>query len=104
MNICIIAPNFAPEFTGCGKYSTDIATVLAKDGHKILILTGNPHYPSVEEFIDNKTQNSDLDRVIIERITDRLGRFSGLMGRLYDSLHFGFCIRTYIKREWFFIS
>jgi colanic acid biosynthesis glycosyl transferase WcaI len=42
---CIIAINYAPEVTGCGPYTTDLAERLVNAGHNVTVITGLPHYP-----------------------------------------------------------
>jgi colanic acid biosynthesis glycosyl transferase WcaI len=37
--------NFAPEKTGIGKYSGDIAAWLAERGHSVPVVAAAPHYP-----------------------------------------------------------
>lgn len=44
-SICIIAINYAPEATGCGPYTTDLAERLVRKGHKVSVIAGLPHYP-----------------------------------------------------------
>jgi len=44
-HFCIIAINYAPEVTGCGPYTTDLAERLVNAGHNVTVITGLPHYP-----------------------------------------------------------
>jgi glycosyltransferase involved in cell wall biosynthesis len=44
-HFCIIAINYAPEVTGCGPYTTDLAERLVNEGHNVTVITGLPHYP-----------------------------------------------------------
>lgn len=37
--------NYAPEVTGVGVYTTDVAAALAARGHQLTVITGLPHYP-----------------------------------------------------------
>jgi colanic acid biosynthesis glycosyl transferase WcaI len=99
MKIFLLAPNFSPEFIGCGKYSKDIADVLTLDGHDVTVLTGNPHYPNTTEFqsYDIITDNQfDFDLV---RVVNNLGRFKGLFGKLYDALSYGFGVYNYFRKN-----
>lgn len=45
MKILIYGINFAPELTGIGKYSGEMAAWLADAGHDVRVLTAPPHYP-----------------------------------------------------------
>jgi len=42
---CIIAINYAPEVTGCGPYTTDLAERLVNEGHQVTVIAGLTHYP-----------------------------------------------------------
>lgn len=45
MRILIYGINFAPELTGIGKYSGEMADMLAKMGHEVRVITAPPYYP-----------------------------------------------------------
>ena len=45
MRILIHSLNFAPEPTGVGKYSGEMAGWLAEQGHEVRVVTAPPHYP-----------------------------------------------------------
>jgi colanic acid biosynthesis glycosyl transferase WcaI len=45
MRILIHSLNFAPEPTGVGKYSGEMAEWLAEQGHEVRVVTAPPHYP-----------------------------------------------------------
>jgi len=46
MHLLIIGLNFAPELTGIGKYTSEMAAWFAERGHSITIVTTPPYYPS----------------------------------------------------------
>ncbi|MES2835251.1 MAG: WcaI family glycosyltransferase [Pseudomonadota bacterium] len=46
MRILIHGMNYAPEFTGVGRYTGEIAVHLAAQGHEICVVTAPPHYPA----------------------------------------------------------
>ncbi|WP_435414256.1 glycosyltransferase [Polaribacter aestuariivivens] len=57
-NILILSPFFYPELISTGKFNTDLARELAKQGHNITILCFHPFYPNwktkkSEDFINN---------------------------------------------------
>jgi colanic acid biosynthesis glycosyl transferase WcaI len=45
MRILIYSTNFAPEPTGIGKYSGDMAAWLADHGHEVRVVAAPPYYP-----------------------------------------------------------
>jgi colanic acid biosynthesis glycosyl transferase WcaI len=48
MRILIYSANFAPEPTGIGKYSGEMAVWLAEHGHQVRVVTAPPYYPNWE--------------------------------------------------------
>jgi colanic acid biosynthesis glycosyl transferase WcaI len=45
MRILIYGINFAPELTGIGKYTGEMAAFLAENGHQVRVITTPPYYP-----------------------------------------------------------
>jgi colanic acid biosynthesis glycosyl transferase WcaI len=45
VRILIHGINFAPELTGIGKYTGEMATWLAEHGHEVRVVTAPPYYP-----------------------------------------------------------
>ena len=45
MKILIYGINFSPELTGIGKYTGEMASWLAHQGHKVRVITAPPYYP-----------------------------------------------------------
>ncbi len=45
MRILIVGLNYAPELTGVGKYSAEMAEALVADGHEVRVVCGPPYYP-----------------------------------------------------------
>lgn len=45
MRILIVGINYAPELTGIGKYSSEMAEWLATAGHQVRVVTAPPYYP-----------------------------------------------------------
>ena len=45
MRVLVIGINFHPELTGIGKYTGEMATWLAEQGHAVRVVTGLPYYP-----------------------------------------------------------
>jgi colanic acid biosynthesis glycosyl transferase WcaI len=48
MKILICSTNFAPELTGIGKYSGEMAEWLAANGHEVRVVAAPPYYPAWE--------------------------------------------------------
>jgi colanic acid biosynthesis glycosyl transferase WcaI len=46
VRILIYGINYAPELTGIGKYSGEMATWLAARGHEVRVVTAPPYYPA----------------------------------------------------------
>lgn len=46
MKLLLLSLNFAPEVTGIGRYSGELATWLAERGHEVTVIAGLPHYPA----------------------------------------------------------
>jgi colanic acid biosynthesis glycosyl transferase WcaI len=45
LKVLLISPNFAPEPTGIGKYSGDMAAWLAEQGLEVRVVSAPPYYP-----------------------------------------------------------
>jgi colanic acid biosynthesis glycosyl transferase WcaI len=45
LEILIYSLNYAPEITGTGRYTGDIGSFLAAQGHRVHVVTAPPHYP-----------------------------------------------------------
>ncbi|MEO8404429.1 MAG: WcaI family glycosyltransferase [Chitinophagaceae bacterium] len=45
MKILICGINYAPDLTGIGKYTGEMANWLAENGHSVDVITGMPYYP-----------------------------------------------------------
>ena len=45
MKIVLLSMNFAPELTGIGKYSGEMATALVERGHEVTVVCAPPYYP-----------------------------------------------------------
>jgi colanic acid biosynthesis glycosyl transferase WcaI len=45
MRILIVGINYAPELTGIGKYTAEMAEWLAAQGHQVRVVTAPPYYP-----------------------------------------------------------
>lgn len=50
MKILLYGINFAPEMTGVGKYTSEMAVWLTQHGHSVRVVTAPPYYPSWKVF------------------------------------------------------
>jgi colanic acid biosynthesis glycosyl transferase WcaI len=50
VKILLYGINFAPEMTGVGKYTSEMASWLAKKGHSVRVVTAPPYYPDWRIF------------------------------------------------------
>ncbi len=48
MKILIYGINYAPELTGIGKYTGEMAAFFADEGHQVEVITAPPYYPNWE--------------------------------------------------------
>ena len=46
MKVLLLSPNYAPELTGVGRYSGEMAAWLAARGHEVRVVCAAPHYPA----------------------------------------------------------
>lgn len=46
MKILIHGINYAPELTGVGKYTAEMAVLLASRGHEVRVVCAPPYYPA----------------------------------------------------------
>ena len=46
MRLLIYGINYAPELTGVGKYTAEMAETLAALGHEVRVVTAYPYYPA----------------------------------------------------------
>src|SRR4030095_13848610 len=45
MKIAVYGINYSPELTGIGKYTGEMATWFAEQGHEVHVITAMPYYP-----------------------------------------------------------
>jgi len=79
MRILIHGINFAPELTGIGKYTGEMAFWLAERGHEVRVVTAPPYYPTWkigEGYSGRRYRAEEIDGVRVFRcplwIPDRL--------------------------------
>ena len=70
LNILIYGLNYAPEPTGIGKYSGEMAAWLAAQGHAVEVICGLPHYPQWQldpAYADGRSRVETRDGVTVRR-------------------------------------
>lgn len=70
MRILIYGINFAPELTGIGKYSGELAAMLAEHGHEVQVVTAPPYYPQwrvASGYSAWRYQNEQVGQVAVLR-------------------------------------
>jgi len=69
MKILIYGINYSPELTGIGKYSGEMASWFAAEGHEVRVVTAPPYYPEwlVNEDYKNGYSHAHTDGVRVTR-------------------------------------
>ncbi|WP_439555907.1 WcaI family glycosyltransferase [Dyadobacter sp.] len=67
MRVLINGINYAPELTGIGKYTTEMAEWLANNGHDVTVIAAFPYYP--EWSIHNNYRNRLWHKEIRNNVT-----------------------------------
>ena len=69
MRILIYGINYAPELTGIGKYTGEMAAFLASRGDEVEVITAPPYYPQweIKEGYDRGFHTEQLDGVTVHR-------------------------------------
>lgn len=89
MNILIYGINYAPEMTGIGKYSGEMASFWAAAGHEVTVITALPYYPNwkvFESYRGKGWMTEELDGVRVHRVPLYLpARLSGFTRILHEA-------------------
>lgn len=69
LKILIYGINYSPELTGIGKYSGEMASWLAAEGHEVRVVTSPPYYPkwSISEDYQNCYSQTNIDNIRVTR-------------------------------------
>jgi colanic acid biosynthesis glycosyl transferase WcaI len=93
MNITIISNNYAPEDSGIGLYSSDMAEFLAQK-HTVKVITAFPYYPQwkIHDNYQNKGSyyNETINNVEVVRFKQFTPSKPKFSGRILQMLHFFF--------------
>jgi colanic acid biosynthesis glycosyl transferase WcaI len=89
MNLLVIGMNYAPERTGIGPYTTDLAEYLVKRGHQVTVATTFPHYPewkTYEAYAGKWSLTECVNGVTLKRKRVLLPKRATMLRRmLYDT-------------------
>lgn len=91
MRILIHGMNHAPEFTGVGRYTGEIAAYLAARGHEVCVVTAPPHYPAwraAEGYSAGGWSRETLDGAEVYRCPLYLAREMRGVKRAFAALSF----------------
>jgi colanic acid biosynthesis glycosyl transferase WcaI len=104
MKILIYSTHFAPEPTGIGKYSGEMASWLAARGHEVRVVSAPPHYPNWR--IDAKYRGSGYRReqwqgVDVWRAPIWVPKSPGGLTRMLHPLSFAFTSFPLMLRQIF---
>lgn len=85
MKVGFLSCSYAPEVTGIGPYSADLAQALADRGHEVRVLTTFPFYPAWVPQIPKGTfilRSETMGRVSVTRCRVYVPRSPGAIRRL----------------------
>jgi colanic acid biosynthesis glycosyl transferase WcaI len=89
MRVALLSIHYAPELTGIGPYSAELAEALTERGHEVRVITAFPFYPEWRPRIPPGTwlhRSEELNRVQVTRCRIYLPQQSGLLQRLLHEL------------------
>ena len=90
MKILIYGINFSPELTGIGKYSGEMASFYATQGHEVRVITAPPYYPAwhISKGYKNSYSRQYVDGVRITRCPLYIPSKPSALSRLLHLLSF----------------
>jgi colanic acid biosynthesis glycosyl transferase WcaI len=91
-SVLIVTPSYAPELTGVGRYTGELAVGLAERGQQVEVVAPPPHYPGWyvrAPYAAWRYQAESLDGVRVWRCPLFVRRNAGGLVRLLTSLSFG---------------
>lgn len=91
MKILIYGLNFAPELTGVGKFTGEMASWLVAAGHDVRVITAPPYYPEWEVasgYRGDRYQRETRDGIIVQRCPLFVSKSRSAAGRALLQLSF----------------
>lgn len=101
MKLLICTLNYAPEPTGVGKYSGEMAMWLADHGHEVEVICGLPHYPKWQlyaDYVDGRKRIEPNKRILIKRAPHYVPSANNLTARARIRLETSFTLSS--ARYW----
>jgi colanic acid biosynthesis glycosyl transferase WcaI len=101
MKILIYGLNYAPEPTGTGKYTGEMAEWFAAHGHDVEVICGLPHYPRWkldDAYRDGRSRVESRAGVLVQRASHYVPGPDGLTARARIRLETGFTLSA--ARYW----
>lgn len=102
MKILFYGINYAPELTGIGKYTGEMAEWFAARGHEVRVITAPPYYPEwkVKEGYSNHYYIEKLNGVTIYRIPLWVPSQPNGLKRLVHLASFAICSLPKLFMQW----
>lgn len=91
MRILLYGINYAPELTGIGKYTGEMAEWLAERGHDVHVLTAMPYYPEWEvhsKYKGNIWHTERIEGVNVHRVPLYVPKEVSVMKRIMHEFSF----------------
>jgi colanic acid biosynthesis glycosyl transferase WcaI len=105
MRILVYSANYAPEPTGIGKYSAEMAQWLARpEGDEVRVVTGMPHYPAwriEDDYRSRGYMHETIDGVEVWRAPHWVPRQPGAAARILYLVGFAVTSLPLILRQMF---
>ena len=89
MRVVLLSASYAPELTGIGPYSAELAEALAQRGHDVQVISSFPFYPDWIPRVPPGTflyRTESVDGVRVTRCRIYVPSRQGLMRRLLHEL------------------
>lgn len=103
MKILLYGINFAPELTGIGKYTGEMAAWLAARGHSVRVVTAPPYYPAWQVSIGFNARHYTTEvwqGVTVYRAPLWVPRQPGGLKRLLHLASFALASLPVLLRQW----
>lgn len=103
MKILFYGINYAPELTGIGKYTGEMAEWFAAQGHEVRVITAPPYYPAwkVSEGYSNSYTTEKLNNVTVLRTPLWVPHQPSGLKRLIHLASFALSSLPVLFKQWF---
>ncbi|WP_288390603.1 glycosyltransferase WbuB [uncultured Acinetobacter sp.] len=103
MKILFYGINYAPELTGIGKYTGEMAEWFAAQGHEVRVITAPPYYPAwkVSESYSNSYTTEKLNNVTVLRTPLWVPHQPSGLKRLIHLASFALSSLPVLFKQWF---